>query len=374
VLLINLPIGIVGAVVAWRVIAEHRREGERPSFDVGGALAVTLGLLALVYGIVNAGPHGWGAPQTLAPIGVGVALLCAFVLIEGRFASAPLVPLRVFSNRLLRISNLVVVLLSAALFPMWYFCSLYLQKVLGYGPLDAGLAFLPMALTLMAFATQAGALVARFGAGRVLSCGLALMAAGLALFARVSVNGSYLSDFLAPGLLTSVGIGLSIVPSTIAATATAAPGEAGLASGLVNTSRQMGGALGLAILASVAVLYTSHLTDVDYRAPILAVTDGFRLAFVIGAAFTATAAVIALRFIPRSLKPPGPALAPVAPARAPEEAQAAAAPLRQPDLPAAASANGVLRHPVVVRLTIAGGGSWPLTGSATTLATPTRTR
>ncbi|HMD56618.1 MAG TPA: MFS transporter [Solirubrobacteraceae bacterium] len=334
VLLINLPIGIAGALVARVVIADRRRTGEAGNFDLAGAIAVTLGLLTLVYGIVNAGTHGWGASVTLVPIAVGIALLVGFVVIEGRFATAPLVPLRVFSNRLLRVSNIVVILLSAALFPMWYFCSLYLQEVLHFGPLDAGLAFLPMALTIMACATQAGGLVARFGAGPVLGAGLTLMTAGLALFSRISVNGDYASDFLVPGLLASIGIGLSIVPSTIAATATAAPGEAGLASGLVNTSRQMGGALGLAILASLSVLFTRHLITVDYRAPILAVTDGFRLAFLIGAAFTAVAALVAVRYIPRNVRP----LAPVASA-APAAAPASAA---RPEAPAAAAPPAAL--------------------------------
>jgi EmrB/QacA subfamily drug resistance transporter len=303
VLLINLPIGIAGALVASAVIVDRRRERRRTSFDLAGALAVTGGLLALVYGIVSAGSHGWGAPTAVGPIVLGVVLLAAFVWIEGGVAGAPLVPLRVFSNRLLRVSNLVVIVFSAALFPMWYFCSLYLQEVLHFGALDAGLAFLPMALTIMACATQAGSLVGRFGTGPVLGAGLTLMAAGLALFGRVSVNGDYLSDFLLPSLLVSTGIGLSVVPSTIAATATASPSEAGLASGLVNTSRQMGGALGLAILASLSVLYTSHLTNVDYRAPILALTDGFRLAFLIAAGFAAVGAFVAIRFIPRAVRP-----------------------------------------------------------------------
>ncbi len=359
VLLINLPIGIVGALVARAVIVDRRREGPVGNFDIAGALAVTLGLLSLVYGIVNAGTHGWGALVSLGPILVGLALLATFVLIEGRFASAPLVPLRVFSNRLLRVSNIVVVVLSAALFPMWYFGSLYLQEVLHFGPLDAGLAFLPMALTIMAFATQAGGLVARFGAGPVLTCGLALMAIGLALFGRISVNGSYVSDFLLPGLLASIGIGLSIVPSTIAATATAAPGEAGLASGLINTSRQMGGALGLAILASVSVLYADHLTSVDFRAPIVATTEGFRLAFLIGAGFAATGALISLRFIPKTVKPPAPPLAPVpqaattpvSPAAPPSEVRAAgsraptAAPVARAASPAAAGGAPQAEHP-----------------------------
>jgi EmrB/QacA subfamily drug resistance transporter len=373
VLLINLPIGIAGALAARVVIVDRRREAASGNFDLGGALAVTVGLLALVYGIVNAGSHGWGALVSLGPIGLGLVLLAAFALIEGRIASAPLVPLRVFSNRLLTVSNIVVIAFSAALFPMWYFCSLYLQNVLHYGPLDAGLAFLPMALTIMAFATQAGGLVARFGAGPVLSSGLGLMAIGLALFGRISVNGSYGSDFLVPGLLTSMGIGLSIVPSTIAATATAAPGEAGLASGLINTSRQMGGALGLAILASLAVLYTKHLTDVDYRAPVLALTDGFRLAFFIGAGFATLGALITLRFIPRSVKPPAPALAPVPPVvpATPVSSQRQAsqrlasqrqAPLKAPHR----EARPISR----VVFSLAGGGSWPMAAGTSTVALP----
>jgi EmrB/QacA subfamily drug resistance transporter len=311
ILLINLPIGIVAALVARVAVAERRREGTAESFDLAGALTVTGGLLALVYGIVSAGGHGWGSLAALGPIAVGVVGLAAFVVIEGKFAAAPLVPLRAFSNRLLRVSNLVVVLFSAALFPMWYFLTLYLQEVLRMPPIGAGLAFLPMALTIMACATLAGQLVGRFGAGPVLGGGLALMALGLALFGRIAVNGSYLADVLLPGVLVATGIGFSVVPSTIAATATAAPSEAGLASGLVNTSRQMGGALGLAILTSLAALYTSHLTSADFRAPILALTDGYRLAFLIGAGFAATGAIVALRFIPRTLHPTAPAPSPV---------------------------------------------------------------
>jgi EmrB/QacA subfamily drug resistance transporter len=298
ILLINLPIGIVAALVARVAVSERRRERDASSFDLAGALAVTGGLLALVYGIVSAGAHGWGSLAALGPIALGLVLLAAFAVIEGRFASAPLVPLRVFSNRMLRVANLVVLVFSAALFPMWYFASLYLQEVLHMPPIGAGLAFLPMALTIMACAMRAGRLVARFGAGPVLGAGLSLMAVGMVLFARVAVNGDYISDFLLPGLFVSAGIGFSVVPSTIAATASSTQSEAGLASGLVNTSRQMGGALGLAVLTSLAALYTSHLTNVEYRAPILALNQGFRLAFLLGAGFAATGAIIAFRFIP----------------------------------------------------------------------------
>jgi EmrB/QacA subfamily drug resistance transporter len=299
ILLINLPIGIAAALVARVAVPERRREGARVSFDLAGALTVSAGLLALVYGIVSAGSRGWGSANALGPIAGGLALLALFAVLEGRVAKSPLVPLRAFSNRVLRTSNLIVVLFSAALFPMWYLTTLYMQEVLHFPPLGAGVAFLPMALTIMACATRAGALVARFGAGRVLAAGLALMALGMALFARVSVNGSYVGDVMVPGLLVATGIGFSVVPSTIAATASAGAHDAGLASGLVNTSRQVGGALGLAILTSLAALYAKHLQDADFRAPILALTDGFRLAYLIGAAFAAAGAIVTLRFLPR---------------------------------------------------------------------------
>jgi EmrB/QacA subfamily drug resistance transporter len=303
ILLINLPIGIAVAIVARAVVSDRRDRRAAAGFDLGGALSLTGGLLALVYGIVTAGSEGWGSPRALGPIALGISLLVLFTLIESRYAESPLVPLKVFSSRLLRVSNITVVLLSAALFPMWYFASLYLQQVLHWRPLDAGLAFLPMSLTIFACAMQAGRLASRFGPGPVLGCGLSLMAAGLALFGRVSVGGGYVSDFLLPSLLVSTGIGLSIVPSTIAATASAAPGQAGLVSGLVNTSRQLGGALGLAVLSSLAVLYTDHLTTSDYRAPILALNDGFRLAFLLAAGLAAAGALVAFKLIPRNAAP-----------------------------------------------------------------------
>jgi EmrB/QacA subfamily drug resistance transporter len=402
ILLINLPIGIGAALVARVAVSERRREGTAGSFDLAGALTITGGLLALVYGIVSAGAHGWGSLAALGPIAIGVVALIAFVVIEGNFAAAPLVPLRAFSNRLLRVSNLVVLFFSAALFPMWYFTSLYLQEVLRMPPIGAGLAFLPMALTIMACAMRAGRLVARFGAGPVLGAGLTLMALGMALFGRIAVNGGYLSDVALPGLLVATGIGFSVVPSTIAATATAAPSEAGLASGLVNTSRQMGGALGLAILTSLAALYTSHLTNADFRAPIVALTDGFRLAFLIGAGFAATGAVVAFRFIPRVVRPEAPPPTPApneradaaAPAgdRIAADVAAAPSPIAEhaPPEPTPASGNGSVQTPsaappvrprrppapapglparpvATVVFSVSGGGHWPLAGGSMTI-------
>jgi EmrB/QacA subfamily drug resistance transporter len=381
ILLINLPIGIAVALVARAVVPEHRRERGERGFDLAGALSMTTGLLALVYGIVSAGSAGWGSLDALGPIALGVALLGTFVVLESRIAAAPLVPLRVFSNRLLRVSNIVVVLLSAALFPMWYFASLYLQEVLHMRPLDAGLAFLPMSLTILACATHAGRLVARFGAGPVLGAGLGLMAAGLALFSRVTVGGDYISDFMLPSLLVSSGIGLSIVPSTIAATATAAPGEAGLASGLVNTSRQMGGALGLAILTSLAVLYTDHLTSSEYRAPILALNDGFRLAFLLGAGLALAGAVVAVRFIPRSVRPAGqpragaspPADALAPPPLVPLQGGRLESRARRPERPQ--EAGGGRRPPskpvARVLLSLSDGSRWALARGSMTIPTGT---
>jgi EmrB/QacA subfamily drug resistance transporter len=318
ILLINLPIGLAAALVARLAVPETRRDGPRAGFDVAGAVTVTGGLLAAVWGILAAGVHGWGSLAALGPIALGLALLAAFALIEHRLAANPLVPLRVFANRALTLANLVVLVFSAALFPMWYFLSLYLQEVLRFQPIGAGLAFLPMALTIMACATHAGRLVARYGAGPVLGAGLSSMALGMALFGRIAANGGYLSDVMVPGLLVAIGIGLSVVPSTIAATAAVRPGEAGLASGLVNTSRQVGGALGLALLTSLAASYTSHLANVDLRAPIVALTDGYRLAFLIGAGLAACGAVIALRFLARALPRTA---APAAPARAAPRAE-----------------------------------------------------
>jgi len=195
-----------------------------------------------------------------------------------------------------------VLVFSAALFPMWYFLSLYLQQVLQFPPIGAGLAFLPMALTIVGCAGYAPTFVHRFGPGPVLGSGLALMACGMALFARIAVNGGYLSDVVVPSLLVATGIGFSVVPSTIAATATAEPRNAGLASGLVNTSRQIGGALGLAILTALAAGYTHHLVNAEFRAPVVALTDGFRLAFLIGAGLAACGAAIAFRFLPQATR------------------------------------------------------------------------
>jgi EmrB/QacA subfamily drug resistance transporter len=298
ILFINVPIGIVAALAAARLIAEGRSDAPaRRNFDLAGALTVTAGLVALVYAIVGTDTHGWGSAQTLVVMAVGLVLLALFVLIEGRLATAPLVPLRIFASKTLTGANVVVFSLGASAFAMWYFVSLYLQEVLGFSPIEAGLAFLPMTLTIVAGSTLAGRLTARLGAGPLLASGMGLIAVGMLLFARIAVNGHYLNDVLAPSVLTAAGIGLSFVPVTIAAVAGVAARESGLASGLVNTSRQVGGSLGLAVLATIATQRTKGLLGhADAHA---ALTSGFHRAFLVGACFAAAGSLAALLLVPR---------------------------------------------------------------------------
>ncbi len=296
VLLINPPIGIAAAAVAYFVVKDRRRAREGAGFDVGGALTLTIGQMVLVYGVIEAGVFSWSSPRAVVPILIGVALLALFCLIEARVAKAPLVPFKALTKPLVT-ANGIVLLFSAALFPMWYVGSLYLQQVLGLSPLHTGLTFLPMALTIFFCASRAGKLVTRYGVRLVLGSGLLMMTAGMLLFARIEATGSAIAYILIPGLITAAGIGFSVVPSTIAATQGAKEGQAGLASGLVNTSRQIGGGLGLAFLITIATEYTTHLIGANRTVP-EALTEGFRLAYLIGAGLVAVAAVLTFVLIP----------------------------------------------------------------------------
>jgi EmrB/QacA subfamily drug resistance transporter len=293
VLFINVPIGVAAAVLAPRYVAEGRDRSRARNFDLSGALAVTLGLVAIVFAIVRTDVNGWGSAQTLVVLGAGLALIALFLLIEGRFASQPLMPLRIFRSRALSSANVIVFALGAAMFAMWYFVTLYLQQVLGYSPLKAGFAFLPMTLTIAASATISSRVVGRVGFKPLLVTGMTLLAVGMLLFSRVSADGSYVSDVLFAGLITAAGMGTAFVPVTIAAVAGVAPAESGLASGLVNTSRMVGGALGLAILATVATAHTSDLT-VAGTPSAQALTAGFGRAFEVGAGFALAGALVAL--------------------------------------------------------------------------------
>jgi EmrB/QacA subfamily drug resistance transporter len=302
ILFINVPIGLLAAFFAHRLIAESRAPARRRDFDVSGALAATLGLSLLVLGIVRTDQTGWGTASTLGLIAAGVVLLAIFLLIAGRFARAPLMPLRIYASRTLSAANVVVLMVGAASFGMWFFVSLYLQQVLGYSPIRAGLAFLPMSLLIVAGSTLASRYVIRLGTKPLLVAGMVAQTAGLLLFATVSSHGTYLGDVLLASVLTAVGIGLSFVPATIAAVAGVAPGEAGLASGLVNTARLFGGALGLAVLAALATARTND--DLRHGAASSirdALTSGFHLAFLIAAGLSFVGGLVALFGLPRRL-------------------------------------------------------------------------
>jgi EmrB/QacA subfamily drug resistance transporter len=302
VLLINPPIALVAALVAYSVVSERRRARADSTFDLAGALTLTLGQVVLVYGIVEGGLKGWGTFAALGPIVFGVLLLALFAYIEVRVASEPLIPFKELTVPL-RIANNIVLLFSATIFPMWVLSSLYLAQVLGLSPLHIGLIFLPMTVVIAVVASNAGKLVGQFGVRAVLGSGLTMLTGGMILLTRVGTSGSGIVYIMIPGLLVAAGIAMSIVPSTIAATQGAKAGQAGLASGLVNTSRQVGGGLGLAVLITLATQHTTHLIGSGEQVPD-ALTHGFRLAFVISACLAGLATVMALVQIPKATATP----------------------------------------------------------------------
>jgi EmrB/QacA subfamily drug resistance transporter len=280
VLWVNVPIGIAAAAIAPTLVAESRAEGDRRAFDIAGALSVTAGLSIMVYALVDATDAGWGSTQTIGLLALAALLLVAFVAIELR-SPQPLVPFRIFRLRTLTGANVVGILIGASLFSMFFFISLYMQQVLGYSAIHAGLSYLPLALTIIITAGVASQLVTKVGFKPVLAAGMVFIAAGLIWFGQVSVGGGFLTDILGPSLLAAIGLGLAFVTSTIAAVSGVDEHEAGLASGLINTSQQVGGALGLAVLASIANSVTSDASG----PPPQALTDGFQAAFMGGAAF-----------------------------------------------------------------------------------------
>jgi EmrB/QacA subfamily drug resistance transporter len=294
ILFINVPIALGIALAARRFVRESPATAtDDRHYDVAGALTVTAGLVALTFGIVRTEESGWGSATTLVPMGAGLLLLGLFIAIEGRWSRRPLVPLSTFSSRSLSAANIVVFFLGCAVFAMWYFVSLYLQQVLGYSAIRTGIAFLPMTFAVALASTVAGRQAGRIGPGRVLTAGMTLVALGMAGFSFVDADGSYLADVLAPSLVTAAGIGLSFVPVTIAAVSGVERAKAGLASGLVNTSRQFGGSLGLAVFATVASSQTARLAS-NGEGRLDALTGGFQSAFLMGAGFAAAGAVASL--------------------------------------------------------------------------------
>jgi len=294
VLFVNVPIGLGVMVAATRVLPESRMAGPK-RFDVAGAVSVTAGLSVLVYALVDAVDAGWGSSQTIVLLAVAASLLAVFVTIELRTAS-PLVNFGIFRLRTLTGANAVALLVAMALFSMFFFVSLYMQQVLGYEPLKAGLAWLPLAFGIIVSAGVASLLVTRIGFKPTLIAGLVLTSVGLIGFAQVSPGGGYVDDVLFPSLLAAVGLGFAFVPMTIAAVSGVAPQEAGLASGLINTSQQVGGALGLAILATIANSRTDSVMEQAQGSPRelpTALTEGFQSAFYVGAGFAIVGAILA---------------------------------------------------------------------------------
>ena len=302
ILFINVPIGLIAAAAAQHYIAEGRRPERARSFDLAGAVTATLGLSILVLGIVRTDVKGWGSAEPLGLMAIGLALLGVFVLIEGRFAKQPLMPLRIFSSRTLSAANVVVLLLGAAVFAMWFFLSLYLQQVRGYSPMRAGLAFLPMTLCIIVVldARLAGGHEGRRQAdARVRDARRGGGAAAVHRPERERHLPGRRARALAAG---GDRPGCSFVPVTIAAVAGVPSREAGLASGVVNTSRLFGGALGLAVLAALATSKTNHdLRHLGNSVQALhhALTSGFQLAFLISALIAAAGAVMALFGMPK---------------------------------------------------------------------------
>jgi EmrB/QacA subfamily drug resistance transporter len=281
VFFINLPIGIIAFVLGLRYIANTRAEQRPETVDIAGATTVTAGLLVLVYDIVKAQQYGWTSARTLGLFAVAVALLTAFVVTELR-SKAPLIRLGIFRVRSLTSANGAMMFVAAGLFSMFYFASLYVQEVLHYSALKAGFGFVPVTFGIVIGAGLAQPLVRIIGPRALPVIGIAIAATGLILLSRIPTHGSYLTDLL-PGLaIMSIGMGLTFVPVTLLATTNIDASDAGLASGLFNTSQQVGGALGLAILSSIAASRTSSEHGVTHAA---ALVDGYQLAFLVGAGF-----------------------------------------------------------------------------------------
>jgi len=286
---VNAPIGVAALFFVPRFVRESRADGLAQHFDAAGAFTVTASLMLLVYGLTQSPNVGWGSGRTIGVLLGSAVLMAAFIVIELRSRS-PLVALGFFRRRTPAGANLIGLLLGTIVFGMFFLLSLYMQQVLGFSALKTGVGYLAVALTAVAASGVAQALVTRAGVKPILTVGMLLLGAGLVLFSQVSVDGSYVGDLLPGFILIGVGLGFAFVPVSIAALAGVTGAEAGLASGLINTSQQIGGALGLAILTTVSTTRTGNLLDkgVDQAT---ALTDGFGLAFWVGVGFAVIAAV-----------------------------------------------------------------------------------
>lgn len=299
---INAPIGIATFLLSLRIVPESRMEG-RTGVDIAGAVSVTAGVSLLVYGIVKAEDYGWGSATTWLLLGGAVALLALFVLIE-RLVAHPLVRLGIFKMRALTVTNLVMLAVMGGMFGVFYFTSIYTQNILGYTAVETGVAFLPLTATIIVFSAVAQQLIGRIGAKNVALIGMVIAAAGLLLLRTIEADGSYWTQLLPGIVVMAAGLGLTFVPLTLIATGGVSDNDAGLASGLFNTSQQVGGALGLAILSTVANSRTNtSLADMDLTgAPTAAqqataMVEGYHIGFLVGAGLMLVGAVVLAVFV-----------------------------------------------------------------------------
>ena len=302
IFLVNIPVGIAVFALSLPLLpVDGGRERARGPVDVAGAVTVTAALIVAVYAIVNGNGNGWLSAETLGLLAVAVVLLGVFVTIESR-ATAPLVPLRLFRKRNVSVANGVGLLWAAGMFAWFFFAAQYLGLVLGYDPLHVGLAFLPANIIMGAFSLGLSArIVMRFGTRLPIGVGMALVSLGLLLFARAPVDGTFWLDVLPTMIVLGIGVGMAMNPVLIAAMSDVEPSESGLASGVTNTAFMMGGALGLAMLASLAAWRTGSVATTSEAA---ALNSGYHLAFLVGAVFAALASVLAVVLLrERSMQP-----------------------------------------------------------------------
>ena len=291
---VNVPVGALVIGLSPFLLRESRAQLESRHFDFSGAVSITGGLMLLVYGMTQATQHGWATGKTIGLLGGAAALMAAFFVIESR-SRAPLLPLKIFRLRTLTASNVAGLLMGGAVFSQFFLLTLYMQEVLHYSALETGVAYIGLTLTTIAFSAVAQGLVTKFGVRRVLPLGLALSTVALVLFARLPVHGHYFTDLFPPFLISGLGLALAFVPMSIGALTGVRPAEAGVASGLITTSQQIGGAVGVAVATTIATSFTRRYIDAHpgsnaFSGP--ALTHGFQIAFYVLAALAAAGALI----------------------------------------------------------------------------------
>jgi EmrB/QacA subfamily drug resistance transporter len=299
---INVPAGVLVLALSPWLLAESRAGLAHRNFDFAGAASITGGLMVLVYALTRATEHGWATPSTAGLLFASAVLIGSFVVIEAR-SKAPLLPMRIFRLRTLTASNISGLLTGAAIFSQFFLLTLYMQQVLHYSALKTGVAYVALTVTIVSFSAVSQALVTRLGIRRVLPVGLALSAAALVLFARLPVDGHYLPDLLPGFLLSGIGLALTFVPMSIGGLTGVREADAGVASGLINTTQQIGGAIGVAVATTVAATFTNHFVAAHPgTAPLAgaALTHGFQIAFYVLAALAVAGAVLAAALVESS--------------------------------------------------------------------------